>query len=227
MNLEKYKVLLFDLDDTLLDFAKAERKAFKKLLSFYNVDFSEEKFGSYKEINHKLWSSFERGEISNKEVIDTRFVKFFNTLGIEVDGLECDNRYRTYLTEGDQLYAGVRGLLEKLAESHTLCVASNGIAITQHKRLDNNEIRKYFEKIYISEEIGAKKPEQQFFNKIFEDFSGIAKEQFLIVGDNINADILGGFNAGIDTCWINAKNKVNTLEKEPTYIAKNVLELLN
>ena len=80
MILDKYKYLLFDLDDTLLDFGKAQVLAFKKLLEDENIEYNDELFEKYETINKSLWRSFERGEISNKEVTSERSIRFFSLL---------------------------------------------------------------------------------------------------------------------------------------------------
>ena len=112
MILDKYKYLLFDLDDTLLDFGKAQVLAFKKLLKDENIEYNNELFEKYETINKSLWRSFERGEISNKEVTIERFIRFFSLFDRKVDGSEVDNRYRSYLAEGNQLFDGIIEMLE-------------------------------------------------------------------------------------------------------------------
>ena len=93
MILDKYKYLLFDLDDTLLDFGKAQVLAFKKLLEDENIEYSDESFEKYETINKSLWRSFERGEISNKEVTSERFIRFFSLFDRKIDGSEVDNKH--------------------------------------------------------------------------------------------------------------------------------------
>ena len=226
MILEKYKYILFDLDDTLLDFEKAEHIAFNKLLEDCDIQFNEELFNKYKEINKGLWRRFELGEMSNKEVTKLRFEQFFNLLGKKVDGREYDVSFRSYLAMGNQLFDGVIELLEKLSETHILCIASNGVGVTQHIRLKNNDLNKYFKHIFISEEVGYQKPDVEFFNAIFEKLGNIDKKEIIIVGDNLMSDILGGINSGIDTCWINPKGLPIDNNIKPTYVVKKVTDLV-
>ena len=167
MTLNRYKYLLFDLDDTLLNFQQAQELAFKKLLEDENIEYSYKLFEQYEKINKALWRRFEKGELANTEVTRQRFIQFFEQFGKNVDGRETDIRYRSYLAEGNQLFEGVVDMLEKLHKTHKLYVASNGIGVTQHTRLKNNDLNKYFEKIFISEELGSKKPDREFFEKIF------------------------------------------------------------
>ena len=225
MILDKYKYLLFDLDDTLLDFGKAQVLAFKKLLKDENIEYNNELFEKYETINKSLWRSFERGEISNKVVTSERFIKFFALFNMKVDGSEVDNRYRSYLAEGNQLFEGIVEMLEKLSLTHKLYIASNGIGITQYTRLKNNNLNKYFEKIFISEEIGSKKPDREFFEIIFKEICVKNKNEVLMIGDTLTSDILGANNAGIDSCLVDI-HKISNPEIVPTYQIEKTIDLL-
>lgn len=226
MILDKYKYLLFDLDDTLLDFGKAQVLAFKKLLEDENIEYSDESFEKYETINKSLWRSFERGEISNKEVTSERFIRFFALFGMKVDGSEVDNRFRSYLAEGNQLFEGIVEMLEKLSLTHKLYIASNGIGITQHTRLKNNNLNKYFDKIFISEEIGSKKPDREFFDIILKEIGVEDKGEVLMIGDTLTSDILGANNVGIDSCLVDIHGIENS-EMNPTYKIAKTIDLLN
>ena len=117
---------------------------------------------------------------------------------MKVDGSEVDNRFRSYLAEGNQLFVGIIEMLEKLSLTHKLYIASNGIGITQHTRLKNNNLNKYFDKIFISEEIGSKKPDREFFDIILKEIGVEDKGEVLMIGDTLTSDILGANNVGID-----------------------------
>ena len=225
MILDKYKYLLFDLDDTLLDFGKAQVLAFKKLLEDENIEYTDELFEKYETINKSLQRSFERGEISNKEVTSERFIRFFSLFDRKIDGSEVDNRYRSYLAEGNQLFEGIVGMLEKLSLTHKLYIASNGIGITQHTRLKNNKLNKYFEKIFISEEIGSKKPDREFFDIIFKEIGVENKNEVLMIGDTLTSDILGANNVGIDSCLVDI-HKISNSEIVPTYKIDKTVDIL-
>ena len=226
MILNKYKYLLFDLDDTLLDFGKAQTLAFKKLLEDENIEYSNELFEQYETINKSLWRSFERGEISNKVVTSERFIRFFALFDRVIDGREVDNRYRGYLAEGNQLFEGIVEMLEKLSLTHKLYIASNGIGITQHTRLKNNNLNKYFDKIFISEEIGSKKPDREFFDIILKEIGVEDKGEVLMIGDTLTSDILGANNVGIDSCLVDIHGIENS-EINPTYKIAKTIDLLN
>ena len=143
----------------------------------------------------------------------------------KIDGSEVDNRYRGYLAEGNQLFDGIIEMLEKLSLTHKLYIASNGIAITQHTRLKNNNLNKYFEKIFISEEIGSKKPDIEFFDIIFKEIGVENKDEVLMIGDTLTSDILGANNAGIDSCLVDI-HKISNPEIVPTYKIEKTIDLL-
>lgn len=225
MILDKYKFLLFDLDDTLLDFKRAQILAFKKLLEEENIEYSDELFEKYEVINKALWRSFERGEIKNSKVISERFVQFFALFDRSIDGVKMDIRYRTYLAEGNQLFEGIIPMLEKLSKTHKLFIASNGIGVTQHTRLKNNDLYKYFEKVFISEEIGSKKPDKEFFEIIFNELDIQDKSKVLMIGDTLTSDILGANNYGIDSCLVDI-HKIENSEIVPTYKVDKTIDIL-
>ena len=163
--------------------------------------------------------------MANAEVTRQRFIQFFEQFGKNVDGREIDIRYRSYLAEGNQLFEGVVDMLEKLHKTHKLYVASNGIGITQHTRLKNNDLNKYFEKIFISEEIGSKKPDREFFEKIFDEVGVENKDEVLMIGDTLTSDILGANNIGIDSCLVDI-HKVESNDIIPTYTINKTIEIL-
>ena len=217
MTLNRYKYLLFDLDDTLLNFQQAQERAFKKLLEDERIEYSYKLFEKYEEINKALWRRFEKGELANTEVTSQRFIQFFELFNKNVDGRETDIRYRSYLAEGNQLFEGIVDMLDRLRKTHKLYVASNGIGVTQHTRLKNNDLNKYFEKIFISEELGSKKPDREFFEKIFVEV--------LMIGDTLTSDILGANNIGIDSCLVDIYNVENS-EIIPTYKINKTIDIL-
>lgn len=225
MTLNRYKYLLFDLDDTLLNFQQAQELAFKKLLEDENIEYSYKLFEQYEKINKALWRRFEKGELANTEVTRQRFIQFFEQFGKNVDGRETDIRYRSYLAEGNQLFEGVVDMLEKLHKTHKLYVASNGIGVTQHTRLKNNDLNKYFEKIFISEELGSKKPDREFFEKIFVEVGVESKGEVLMIGDTLTSDILGANNIEIDSCLVDIHNVENS-EIMPTYKINKTIDIL-
>ena len=117
-------------------------------------------------------------------------------------------------------------MLEKLSLTHKLYIASNGIGITQHTRLKNNNLNKYFDKIFISEEIDSKKPDREFFDIILKEVGVEDKGEVLMIGDTLTSDILGANNVGIDSCLVDIHGIENS-EINPTYKIAKTIDLLN
>lgn len=216
---------MFDLDDTLLDFSKAEYNGIKQVMEKYDLDFSEQLYQEYHEINKKYWHMFENGLIDNEQVLSLRFEEFFNNHHIKVDGSQVDHLYRSYLNNSAYTIAGAINLLNALKDDYDIYAATNGVYQTQCSRLDKAKMNDYFKKIFISEQIGYKKPDTQFFDYCFEQISDFDKSKTLMIGDSITSDIKGGYLAGIDTCWYNPHKDLNQLEIQPTYEVENYEQL--
>ncbi|MFD6506203.1 MULTISPECIES: YjjG family noncanonical pyrimidine nucleotidase [Bacillus] len=223
--MKKYKTLLFDVDDTLLDFQKAEKIALRMLFEEKGLLLTDEIEDRYKKINKSLWDSFEKGEIARNEIINTRFSILFKEYGEEVDGILFENNYRSYLEEGNQLMQGAFEFINQIQSKYDLYIVTNGISKTQDKRLRNAGLHSLFKDIFVSEDTGFQKPMKEYFDYVFERIPNFVSEEGLIIGDSLSADIKGGYVAGIDTCWFNPEKKSNDSEIMPTYEVHNFEEL--
>lgn len=215
--LKKYQTLLFDIDDTLLDFGAAENDALHLLFEDQQIPLTDEIATRYKEINHRLWRSFEEGIIDRDEVVNTRFSILFKELGQDVDGSLLDNKYRSYLEEGHRLVDGAFDVITNLQNQYELYIVTNGVSKTQYRRLRDSGLYPLFKGIFVSEDTGYQKPMKEYFDYVFKRIPHFSVEQALIIGDSLNADIKGGQLAGIDTCWFNPNRKANDTEIIPTY----------
>ncbi|WP_407371053.1 YjjG family noncanonical pyrimidine nucleotidase [Carnobacterium sp.] len=214
--MKRYQTLLFDVDDTLLDFKAAENYALQKLFSEHDIVLTDDIKQFYQDMNQKLWSSFEKGEIKREELLHTRFSILFKKVGLTLNGAHLDNLYRQYLEESAVLIDGAKSLVQKLTKQYNLYVVTNGVARTQFIRLNNSELTTYFKDIFVSEEVGYQKPTKEFFNHVFEKIPHHSANKTLIIGDSLTSDIQGGVNAGIDTCWFNPNGSKNATPI-PTY----------
>ncbi|WP_042161290.1 YjjG family noncanonical pyrimidine nucleotidase [Paenibacillus gorillae] len=222
-----YKILLFDLDDTLLDFGMNESYALSKLFQQFGYTFSDEWFQLYNSVNKQLWTQYENGAIALDIVLNSRFSETMLKLGKVVDGVEWENIYRELLGDGEQvLMEGALEVCRALSASHRLFVITNGITRTQIKRLKQSGLYHFFEDIFDSQSIGYQKPSTQFFDHVMNHIPNFNKEEALIIGDSLNTDIKGGQLSGIATCWINRTLHKNTPAIPSTYTISSLVELL-
>ena len=202
---QRWSVFL-DLDNTILDFTKAERIALTQTLIERGVTVTEAVLLRYRDINIYCWEQLEDGKMARDEVLRRRFEMLFEELGLSCDGQEATERYEGLLHFGHWFIPGAEELLKTLAPVHDLYLASNGVASVQHSRIASAGIAPYFKGIFISEEIGAVKPQKAFFEACFARIPDFDPARALMVGDSLTSDIRGGINAGIRTCWYNPKN---------------------
>ncbi len=220
-----YKILLFDVDDTLLDFGANEIDSLHKLFHYHGYTFSDELFQVYDSVNKQLWTDYENGKIPLEKVLTTRFSKTMSKLGKVVDGEEWEKQYRELLGNGHQLIDGALEICESLSASHRLFVVTNGLAKTQTKRLKMAGLYGFFEDIFDSESVGFQKPSKEFFEYVINHIKDFHVGEALIIGDSLTSDIKGGIMSGIDTCWLNRKWQNGDPEIQSTYTITNLKEL--
>ena len=220
-----YKILLFDLDDTLLDFAANETDALSKLFQMHGYNLSEELLGVYNSVNKKLWVDYENGDIVLADVLNSRFSKTMSKLGIEVDGVEWEKEYRELLGNGCQLMEGALEICQSLSSTHRLFIITNGITKTQIKRLKQSGLYVFFEDVFISQSIGFQKPTLEFFDYVMSHIKDFDIKEALIIGDSLNTDIKGGLLTGIDTCWVNRNSIESFPEIQSTYTVGSLGEV--
>ena len=223
--MKNYRFLLFDLDDTLLDFGAAERIALPKLFEAHGFSLTPEIEEVYHEINSGLWRALEEGEITREQLMATRFGETFSRFGRQINGRELDAEYRSYLTDSKVFVEGAFEVIKQLAPNYELYITSNGILETQKKRLEVTGLAPYFKQVFVSDITSYQKPMKLFFDYVFERIPNFDPKQAMIIGDSYSADIMGGFGAGIDTCWLNPDNKP-IRDVQPTYTIERISELV-
>lgn len=201
--------LLWDIDNTLLDFSAAERAAIRSLFQEYGLGTcSGEMLQRYAAINMAYWERLERGELTKPEVLVGRFREFFETEGINTAiAPEFNEKYQlrlgdtiVYRDDSLQIIKSLRGRVRQY-------VVSNGTVTAQTKKLRLSGLGALMDGIFLSEELGVEKPNVEFFDKVFSVLGDIDRSRVMIVGDSLTSDILGGSNAGIVTCWYNPGGK--------------------
>ena len=222
------KFLLFDLDHTLLDFDAAEDVALTQLLKEEGVADIQAYKDYYVPMNKSLWKDLELKKITKKELVNTRFSKLFSHFGIEKDGVYLAERYQFYLAQQGQVFSGATKLLDSLIDrGYELYAATNGITTIQTGRLEQSGIAPYFKEIFISEQLHTQKPDAAFYEKIGARIPNFDKNNALMIGDSLSADIQGGNNVGIDTIWYNPHHLENHTQAKPTYVVHSYKDLLN
>ncbi len=221
-----YSTLFLDLDNTLLDFNKAEEVAVKRVLGEFSLPCDDKAVKIYSEINRSYWERFERGEIPKSDIFEGRFISFTKHYGVTADTAAISKKYCEYLSEGYFTIDGTFKILKYLKEKgYKLYATTNGFSFTQHRRVKESGLLPYFDAVFVSEDINHQKPEKEYFDCVIEKIPEKDRSQILIVGDSQSSDILGGINSGIATCWFNPKNQKATYKSE--YEIKTLEELKN
>lgn len=225
MNDLKKPFILLDVDDTILDFHADEAIALTRTLEEQGVEVTPERIKRYSEINQSMWELLEEGKITRMEVLVRRFELFFKELGFERSGFETQAMYEHYLSLGHHFMPQAEELLENLYGRYPLYIVSNGTGVVQDGRIASSGIARYFEKIFISERVGANKPSLEFFEKCFAEIDGFEKDRSIIIGDSLTSDIRGGINCGIKTCWYNPNGKAARSDINADYEIRELMEL--
>ena len=202
-----YTSLFLDLDNTLLDFNKAEAHAIRQVLAAHGLPSDERAVKTYSAINKSFWESFERGEIPKSRIFTGRFEKLLEFFGAVGDPAAFSAEYGSKLAEGYFTVDGAFPVLDYLKEKgYKLYATTNGLSSTQYRRIDGSGLKPYFDRVFVSEDAGHQKPEREYFDFVVSNIPEKDKAKILIVGDSQSSDILGGLNAGIDTCWYNPEH---------------------
>lgn len=219
------RTVFFDLDETLFDFKRSEKTALSKTLIALGENVTEEILKRYGEINLYQWKLLEKGETTRQRLKIERFSSLFKEFGINKPFDKTAEIYEKFLSGEGTLFEGTESLLEKLYEKYDLYIVSNGTAAVQRGRLESSGIKKYFKNIFISENIGFNKPDKEFFGACFAEISGFKKENAVIIGDSLSADVRGGLNAGIKTIWFNSCKKDNNGDTVPDFTVYSLAEI--
>ena len=221
----KNTIILFDLDNTLLDFDAAEAIALSKTLREFGLEPTDAILRRYNEINKRHWEMLEDGILTRPQVLVGRYEQLFKEFGIALDGAAAAKSYEYNLSLGHQFVPGAQKLLDELWGRYDMYIVSNGTACVQEGRLASSGIGKYFRDIFISELMGYDKPSKQFFDRCFARIKGFEPERAIIIGDSLTSDIRGGINAGIKTCWFNPKAVPGRDDIVPDYVVTQLEEI--
>lgn len=209
--------LLLDLDNTILDFDMAEHIAISKTMRRFGIEPTEAVIRRYSEINKSFWLRLERGEIDRRQTLLGRFEVLFDELGVAIEPSLAMSTYESMLCIGHYFIPGAEELLQTLHGKYRLYICSNGSKIVQDSRIASSGIAKYFDGIFISEDMGYNKPDKRFFDACFERIPGFSADKSIMLGDSLSSDILGARNAGVRSIWFNPQHKALGADITPDY----------
>lgn len=222
----KYDLVLLDADGTLFDYDTAEAIALKKAFEYHGFKYSDDVRSRYREINNDVWMEFEKGKIDKNTLQTERFKRLLKEYNLGADESAFNLTYLGFLAEGGYLIDGALEICRELSHYCTLAIATNGVSRIQKRRLENSAIAPYIQHLIVSEDAGYQKPHQGFFQYAFDVCGYYDKDRAIIVGDSLSADIKGGADFGVATCWYNPTNHINDTGLRIDYEIKDLRELV-
>lgn len=225
------KVILWDLDQTVLDFRRSEFCALKKAFSHFCIgELDCELHRSYSEINQACWLMLEQERLTKEQVMSKRFEDFFkkHDIVIPVQPAEFSVFYEDCLPDTIAFVDYANETLNFLKGKVKQLVVTNGAAAVQHKRLEKSGLDEIFDGVFISDEIGFEKPNEKFFVPVLDEAQRYAnRDEIVIIGDSLTSDMRGGMNAGIKTCWFNPNGLIAPEEYRIDYQIKRIDDVIN
>lgn len=238
--MNKYKHLLFDMDETLLDFSQAEKLAFYQLMDELNITNKERLYSIFSPLNLSLWKKLEKNEITKPELFATRFGTILNEantsgdlpVGVELPSIqEVNSLYMTFIASCGITFPGAVELLTKLKATglYDLCIITNGTTFSANGRLNASGLRPLIDEVFISDEIGVNKPSALFFDKVKDCIGDFDCQHYLVIGDSLTSDIQGAISANMDAVLITHHGEFpeNTQNYAIKYTAKSFDDVYN
>lgn len=217
----RYDYLLFDADNTLFDFDRAEERALQATLEFFGYPLDSDTRELYRIINRVLWRRLDLGEISREALVVERFALFDRAMGGSRDAAALNRFYLDRLSEGAELLPGAEALCRSLAPRATLALVTNGGARAQRGRLARSALAGLFPYVFISEEVGWQKPQREFFSHVCSAMAIRDRRRAVVIGDNLVSDVQGGLQSGLDAVWFNPNGLPNPTQVRPTWEARS------
>ena len=199
------KVILWDIDGTLLSFKLAEKAAIRACFEKFGLgELTDEMLTEYSAINASYWKRLELGELTKQQVLRGRFEEFFATYGLDTSCVDDFNaEYQVRLGETVVFNDNGKELVQRLRGKVKQYAVTNGTLVAQRGKLKNSGLDQLLDDVFISDVVGVEKPGKGFFDAVFTAIGDYEKDEVLIVGDSLTSDIQGGNNAGILCGWYN------------------------
>lgn len=225
----RFTTILWDLDQTILDFKKSQDYALRYSFNKLGLAIDDEIAALYSDINDSYWKRLERGEIEKEEIHKGRFKTLFEQLGVTgIAAEEIEEIYQPALgsvfffqDEADKLIMQLRN------KGFKQYIITNGFNRTQANKVHISGLDKLVDGVFVSEIIGFPKPQKEYFDACLAGMDGVLADECIIVGDSLTSDIKGGFNAGIATCWYNPDEYPNSLGLPIDYEIRDLREIIN
>lgn len=219
------KVILIDIDNTLLDFNRGSEASMMKCMAHFGLPVPEGMYATFKRVNDGLWHRIEKGELTKDELHRIRWGLVFEELGIDFDGVTFEAEFLETLKYSSVPVDGAFELLKYLGGKYKVFAASNAPSVQQRSRLKNCGMLEYFDGLFISEEVGHPKPSAAFFDACFEKLGGVGKDEVVMIGDSLTADIYGGIEYGLSTIWFNFDRRDVPADLEDTKVVWSLSEI--
>lgn len=199
------KVVLWDIDGTLLSFKMAEKAAIRACFERFGLgELTDEMLANYSAINASYWKRLELGELTKQQVLRGRFEEFFAAYGLDTSCVDDFNaEYQVRLGETVVFNDNAKELVERLRGKVKQYAVTNGTLVAQRGKLKNSGLDQLLDNVFISDVVGVEKPGKGFFDAVFAAIGDYEADEVLIVGDSLTSDIQGGNNAGILCGWYN------------------------
>lgn len=220
-----YRITLFDADNTLLDFTRAEHDALCACLASRGLPHDEDTVAAYSAINDGHWKRLELGLTTRDRLKTERFADFFASIDYDGDPVLMARDYESTLGKQTCLLDGALELIQALHGKCELYIVTNGITAVQQSRFAGCALAPYFDQCFISEQMGCAKPEKRFFDLVAASIPHFDSKEAIVIGDSLSSDILGGINAGLDTCWFNPKGKNAPADMDITYTVTRLSDI--
>ncbi len=226
-----YKHVFLDFDDTIYDTKGNASEALLELFEAFALSRYFESFESfasdYWKRNVEVWALYSKGLMDKPTLIKERFRYPFQCKGIDVTDeflLELNDWFLEKTSTKRKLIEGAIELLEYLNSKYEVHMLSNGFEQVQYAKMRNSGVEKYFKEVILSDHIGVNKPDKAIFDYAIEKTGALASESIMI-GDNMDTDIIGAKNFGMDQLYFN--NNFNLIKIcNPTYEVKSLDEIM-
>lgn len=239
--MSKYRVLIFDLDDTLIDNLESVRHAYTEMIKSCGQKYSEREFRRWYQIDKKFWRDWQDGLIElpshlkketgkkSAEFLDwfraqRVLIYFDNQISLE-KAIALNNLYMKSLTGTVIAIEGARDILQYLKDKYYIIVATNGPKVATKEKLSKIGSLDFVNEVLSADMFGYMKPRKEFFIAIQDLLKNYNNEEYLIIGDSLKSDVGFAMNCGFDSCWFNKNNEKLPEQYKPTMIIKSLLEL--